>query len=1025
MMAAADNQFPEEFTVIREIGRGGTSQIFLANRRGQAGPVALKLFFDPAATQLIERESLIAARAKFPGIVRVGGVGETAVGRLFLRMEYCGGPTLESLAGKVSEIKLLSILSAVTASLAVLHTAGFAHNDLKPSNIFCPVGFDRDDYPLDTLHYLKLSDFSLARTFSNGEAEPVTGTVGYMSPEMILRRPITPASDLFSLGVMAYYLACGVMPFRSSSADPLEINAQVTEGERPALCGLAASFSRTTADLIAGLMQIDPRRRPPSAWALLETLVKAGSPYPFRRALRPRHLLGGINHLDTPALKAVFGEKSFSSQQFDFVEQTTGGDPAAVRILLEHNFDRGEFGLRDGAWGWRHETPDAMEWSRRQIRFALRPLQGRSYSIKCFAMGLPLTENPAHAATVAEALSTTPDVLDDIRETMPVGRVPALLYSLRQVMSARTRRILARRLARQYKTRNDQGGLCGRLLYEAGQYDEAFPFLATAADEAARTHTYDLAFTLIDVAVSAADKLDDPGRKADALLKKSRLHKDLGRLLQAEYYYNQVIHMTESNADLIPRLALACKELGDVHKARSAYNAGIDALTRALELYGQLGDQLEISHTLNNLGNIYWMAGRLDDALTQYEKALETQVSMNSEKDIASSLNNIGTIYGVKGKFADAISHFTRSLNISLTLDDKGETARTWNNLGVAYFLAGQNEKAVEAYNNSLAVNRTIGSLTELVWNIENLAEVMIQAGRLNDALSYLKEGSALAAKMAEESHQSAMLQLTGNLLRRMGYYADAQANLTRAMDMASKTDGWMVILTGHLNLARFHADLKELDAAKNCGAKAWKIADANGDMGLLFQIALLRYAMSGEESFRKDAENIAGSMFSPRDKAFLHLIALEKENERQAGDDGERCIGEAGHFYESGVEDIDCARYHLAAGQWFIRHGRNADGLGHLERALLVATALNLLPEQWRAAAALSEVAFLQRDIQTSFRYAQQAMEALKKIAAKMKSPAWLETLYADKRVVGLLERVKSLEALLVIQKGAAVGSP
>jgi tetratricopeptide (TPR) repeat protein len=1025
MMAAADSQFPEDFSVIREIARGGTSRIFLARHRGRQRPVALKLFFDPAAAQLIERETLIAGRAKFPGIVRVGGAGETLDGQLFLWMEYCDGPTLEPVAGTISETRLLSVLSAVTASLAVLHTAGFTHNDLKPSNIFCPAGFDRDDFPFDQPHYLKLSDFSLARPMTNNAAEPVTGTVGYMSPEMILKRPITPASDLFSLGVMAYYLACGVMPFRSPDDDPLEINARITEGKRPALDGPAATFSRATADLITDLLQIEPRRRPSSAWTLLERLVQAGSPYPFRRALRPRHLLHGLNRLNTAALKGVFGETSFSSRQFDLVERATGGDPAAVRILLEHNFDHGEFALRDAAWGWRHEMPDVMEWSRRQIRFALRPLQGRSYTIKCFAMGLSLTENAAHAAIVAEALSTPPAVLDEIRETMPVGRVPALLHSLRRIMSTRTRRILARRLARHYKTRNDQTALCGRLLYEAGQYDEAFPFLTSAADEAVRAHAYDLAFTLIDLAVGAGEKLGDAERRTDALLREGRLHKDLGHLPQAEHYYGQVIGLAEGKVGLVPQLALACKELGDVHKARSDYNAGISALTRALELYRQLGDQLEISHTLNNLGNIYWMAGRLDDALAQYEKALETQVSMNSEKDIASSLNNIGTIYGVKGKYGEAISHFTRSLNISIALDDKGETARTWNNLGVAYFLAGQNEKAVEAYNNSLAVNRTIGSLTELVWNIENLAEVMIQAGRLGEALTYLKEGSALAEKMGEESHQSAMLQLTGNLLRRMGYYADAQANLTRAMDMASKTVRWMVILTGHLNLARLHADLEELDAAEDCSAKAWKIADVNGDMGLLFQIALLRYAMSGEESFRKDAENLVGSMFSPRDKAFLHLIALEKENERQAGDDGERCIGEAGHFYESGVEDIDRARYHLAAGQWFIRHGHDSDGRNHLEKALQVATALNLLPEQWQAAAALSEATFLQREIQTSFRHAQQAMEALKKIAAGMKSPVWLKTLYADKRVTGLVERVKALQSLLAQKKGAAVGSP
>lgn len=1024
MTAVADSRFPEEFSVIREIARGGTSQIFLAHRRGRLHPVALKLFFDPAAARLIERETLIAARPGFPGIVRVGGAGETVDGRLFLWMEYCDGPTLEPLTGAVTETKLLSILSAVTASLAVLHTAGFTHNDLKPSNIFCPAGFDRDDFPFDRLYYLKLSDFSLARPISNNLAEPVTGTVGFMSPEMVLKRPITPASDFFSLGVMAYYLACGVMPFGSSGGDPLEINAQVTEGERPALGGPAATFSRTTADLIAGLLQIDPRRRPSGALALLEQLVQAGSPYPFRRALRPRHLLHGIDRLDGATLKNIFGEGSFSPQQSAFVDQAAGGDPAAVRILLEHNFDRGEFALRDGVWRWRHETIDVIDWSRRQIRFALRPLRGCPHSIKRFAMALSLTDDPGQAAAVAETLAIDPRALDEFRKATPDSRVPALLHSLQRFMSARTRRILARRLAREYEKRNDKAGLCGRLFYEAGQYDEAFPFLIAAADEAARTHAYDLAFASIDLAVQAGERLGDAERRTDALLREGRLHKDLGHLPQAEHYYGRVIALAESQPNLVSRLALACKELGDVHKARSDYNAGIAALTRASELYRQLGDDLEISHTLNNLGNIYWVAGQMDEALTHYEEALEIQVNLNSEKDIASSLNNIGTIYAVKGKFSEAISRFTRSVNISIAREDKGEMARTWNNLGVTYFMAGQNEQAVEAYNHSLAVNRTIGSLTELVWNIENLAEVMIQAGRLGEALNYLKEGAVLAEKMAEESHQSTMLQLTGNLLRRMGHYADAETNLVQAMELASRKDSWTVQLTGYMNMARLHADLREYETAEEFLTKALETARDKGDVGSQFHVSLMRYLRTGEERFRKEAEDATRESVSPRDKAYLHLTLLEKVNEGGNGDEGATFMAEAGRFYESGVEDIDRARYHLAAGQWLARHGREAEGLAHLIRSLQSAIALKLLPEQWRAAAALSEVAFLQRDIQTSFRHAQQAMEALKKIAAKL-TPARLEALYADTRVTGLLERVKSLQSLLAQKKGAAVGSP
>ena len=392
------DNLPSQYRIVRNIGRGGTADIYLAVREGSARPVALKLFFEPSASPLAEKELSLGRRLNFPGFVRMFSSGKLANGRPYLDMEYCDGPTLENMAGKISEEKLLSLLSAIAASLDVLHTAGLLHNDLKPSNIFAATGFEAADFPHKQLFYVKVADLSLAREIKLQLGDQATGTVGFMSPEMVLKKELTPASDLFSLGVIAYYLACGRMPFTSATSDPLEINAEITQGKRPELTGPGESFSPPFRDLIASLLAIDPQDRPKSAFLLLEQLARVGSPYPFRKAVRPRHLLGTVEQCDGAMLRQIFGEKSFSDQQLAYVERCCRYDRLHLRLLLEHNFDLGRFARLDGHWGWKTEAADQIEWSHRNSRLALRSLARTPLTFKQYLMAMAVIDDDASVA---------------------------------------------------------------------------------------------------------------------------------------------------------------------------------------------------------------------------------------------------------------------------------------------------------------------------------------------------------------------------------------------------------------------------------------------------------------------------------------------------------------------------------------------------------------------------------------------------------------------------------------------------
>lgn len=1024
MTDTAKNCFPDCYDAIKNIGRGGTADIYLATCREHARPIVLKRFYDKSASSLVNRELQIANHISFPGIVKVYGSGQTADNVPFLKMEYCEGTTLEGLPGRVSEKKLLVILSAVAASLTVLHQAGYIHNDLKPSNIFCPVGFENDDFPLDKLTYLKLADFSLTENFKDEIPEAATGTVGYMSPEMILKQKITPSSDFFSLGIMAYQLACGRMPFISTANDPLEINALITEGPRPPLSGPGESLSQELADLIASLLEIDPAHRPPSAFALQEILSKIGSPYPFRKAIRPRHLLKSREQINDNALMDLFGEDSFSPKQAKFIECATGYEPANLRILLEENFDRCNFARMEGRWGWKNEKTDAIEWTPRQIRFGLRPLRGMPYSAKKMALALAILEDSKFAENIADIFET--DGCNPLAkwQEVPEKCRPALLYSLGRIMRPATRKAISARLAGLFQSSEKHPDLAGKLLCYAEQHREAIDLLNRGIDKSRKSSEHDHTFELIDLALKAAQELNDPSLQAEVLLKRARLEKDLGHLPESERTFLRTVAMLNGE-DYIALRARTYKEMGDLYKIKNDYQSGIKVLKKALESYTAIDDSPGLSSTLNNLGNMYWIVGELDKSLENYNKALSIQEKLGSDKEIATLLNNIGSICVMKGDYSQGIAHFNKSLDIRKRLEEKGPIAQSWNNLGAVHFLKGDAVRAAESFGHSLQLNREVGARAEELMNIENLAEATIQAGRLQQALQYLKEGTALAEELGEASHKCTVNRLTGQLLHRMGYYDEAEAKLQNALDFAAKNDNKALILLCQLGLARLYLTLREEPAMGEIISDGTKIASEMGDKNSMFHMLLVQLSHTGEDRLKSAAEDLVDDLDIERDKALLYLTLLEGQNRLEMTEISGQLIAHVKRFFDEQLEDIDLARYHLALARHSHLNEDHQQARAHAEKASTLAGKLNLLPEQWKALAFLSELEFTAKNFEASFKFARNATDCLKKVAGQIKNRDRLGRFYNDQRITALLGRIKSLQVIMSKTNGAAVGSP
>jgi len=203
------------YDVIRELGRGGMAVVHLARQRDLQRLVALKELGgfnarDPAFAERFLRESRMAGSLNHPNIVTVYEYFEDG-GTPYIAMELIEGGSLRPLVGDLSLPKVARVLEDLLAAIAYAGRAGIVHRDLKHENAL-----------ITKEGRVKVADFGIAKIAASGQqgltSEGMTvGTPEYMSPEQALARGVTPSSDLYSIGCMAYEMLSGRLPFASES----------------------------------------------------------------------------------------------------------------------------------------------------------------------------------------------------------------------------------------------------------------------------------------------------------------------------------------------------------------------------------------------------------------------------------------------------------------------------------------------------------------------------------------------------------------------------------------------------------------------------------------------------------------------------------------------------------------------------------------------------------------------------------------------------------------------------------------
>jgi eukaryotic-like serine/threonine-protein kinase len=221
------------YKIIRLLGEGGMGAVYLGEQNigGTMRKVAIKtlhqhLSSDPKIKQRFERECATVAELQHPNTIQLYDYGTTEDGILYMVMEFVQGESLASILekrGTIDAPRTQHILQQICDALGEAHALGIVHRDLKPDNI---VLTER------AKDWVKVLDFGIAkRSETPDRAEQkltqqgtVLGTPPYMSPEQFTGKPIDARSDIYSIGVMAYEMLSGTLPF--SATTPWEWAAQ-------------------------------------------------------------------------------------------------------------------------------------------------------------------------------------------------------------------------------------------------------------------------------------------------------------------------------------------------------------------------------------------------------------------------------------------------------------------------------------------------------------------------------------------------------------------------------------------------------------------------------------------------------------------------------------------------------------------------------------------------------------------------------------------------------------------------------
>ncbi|HWJ34368.1 MAG TPA: serine/threonine-protein kinase [Steroidobacteraceae bacterium] len=741
------------YRVVSILGHGGMSTVYRAERDDSQyqQTVAIKVLhhatLHPRLRSRLHSERHILATLDHPSIARLIDSGDLEDGTPYLVMEHVDGESVDAYCDSRTLFvrERLELFIQICTAVQYAHRNLVVHRDIKAANIFVT----GDGQP-------KLLDFGIAKLLapeSLSHTLPVTRlqerilTPENAAPEQVLGRPITTATDIYSLGVLLYQLLTGRSPYRLLSYSQLQLERAIcmddpvrpsqmvisklsgeNDGDRSRISDrrglspqrLRARLGGDLDAIIAMAMRKEPDRRYPSVEALADDLN--------------RHLLG------RPVV-ARQGDWRYNTAKF--LRRHVFAVLAVGVVILG-------LALITGVTLWQNHRIELARDATAQER-------DRAQQVSAFLVDVFSQADPFNA----------------------LGREP----TAKDLLDRGSEKILGN-ASLQPEVRAQLLESIGLAYRRQGLSDRAVPLFEQA------------------VAIRRQERPFDSRRTAAALANLAQALTDGGHLISAEAYLQQALQMSRNGEDTPSR------ETGDILEqfgefelnAKSDPESAAKLFTDALDIYrGAGGSQsLSVASTLSDLASAAVWKGDFTLAEHYQREAMtifQGTVSRN-HPDHAMALATLGYILTQRGKNQEAEQVLNEALEIGRNVFGSSDqrVAQIESHLGILYDRQGESARAIQATRNAVKIATEKLGLKHYLsgYYLDSLASLYAKADDLPDAENYARQALSVYAQALPARHLyvASTRQLLGEILLRRDALAAAEVELRAAVDINAALAG-------------------------------------------------------------------------------------------------------------------------------------------------------------------------------------------------------------------------------------------
>jgi eukaryotic-like serine/threonine-protein kinase len=837
LMFRAGDVLCERFRVTRFIARGGMGELYEAEDRALGERVALKtirpeIAVDERAHQRFRREVQLARKVTHPNICRIfdlfrhepieGGHYDPPPAT-FVTMELLEGETLKDRLrrqGKMDVDEARPLLTQMADALAAAHAAGIVHRDFKSSNVML--------LPSQSGQYARavVTDFGLAYRLDEptvaGASITVSGdlvgTPEYMAPEQIEGNPVTPATDVYALGLVAYEMLTGVRPFTGNTPMAVAITrlSQPPKPPRTLVRSIPVEWDR----VIMRCLSRNPADRFPTAQAVIEALQPNASPpavawgrYAIVAVVTAAIVAVGVLGWRAVATRSAAPVASTSTSPRAVIDRTR----PAIAVLGFRNLA----GRRDSEWlstalaemlttelaaGERLRTIPGETVTRMKTELSLADAdtyapetltrirqnlgadlivsgsfvavgEGKDSTLRVDIRLQDSRADPPSQAWLVSEVGRSADLLDVVaragnrlRERLSVNAMPDALASAKasQPHSPEAVRLYAEGLQR--LRRFDALG-ARALLERAVQTDPAFPLAHAALASAWSTLGYD------ERARSAAKDAFD---RSNNLARADRLQVE-GTYREMSNNSKEAITIWQTLATFFPDDIEHALRLANAQITAGAGKDSLATIEDFKKRFPQLHDpRLDLAEAA--------AADTLSDFKREQAAAARAAASgaaQGARLLVASARLREGAALLNFGQTDQAARVFEEARSIFADAGDRAGVARTLNNIASAISEGPERKRAIALYEEGLEIARTIGAQDLVARFLNNLAIQQRRAGDLRASLKMNQESLAIRREIGDRIDMAISLNNIGNVLLDMGDLQGASDHYQQAADMS------------------------------------------------------------------------------------------------------------------------------------------------------------------------------------------------------------------------------------------------